>query len=323
MVKHIYPKGHPHKEIEHYDTIVLGAGPAGLTAALYSARYALKTAVIARSIGGTAKLAGEIENWPGFMGSGQELMKRFHDQSERFGARFLEQEVTAVRKDEDGFVLEINNHEVHGRTLIIALGTEHRKLEIPGEKQFLGKGVSYCTTCDAAFFKNKIVAVIGGSDSAAKSALYLSEVAKKVYIIYRRKELRCEPIILKKINCKENIEIFYNSNPTEIKGDKKVKAMEIVQSKSGIEEEELNLPLDGVFIEVGATPVIDIIQSLGIKTDKGGYILTDKSTKTNIDGCFAAGDNTNSALKQVVVASAEGAIAARSAYNFLSNQDKD
>jgi thioredoxin reductase (NADPH) len=321
MVKHLYPKGHPHKEIEHYDVIILGAGPAGLTAALYSARYALKTAVIAKAIGGTAKLAGEIENWPGFMGSGQELMQKFHNQAEKFGARFLEQEVSAVRKDDDGFVLEINNHEAHGRTLILALGTEHRQLKIPGEKQFLGKGVSYCATCDAMFFKNKTVAVIGGSDSAAKAALYLSELAKKVYIIYRRKELRCEPITLKKINCKNNIEIFYNSNPTEIKGDKKVKSLEIVQVKSGIEEEELNLPLDGVFIEVGATPVIDIIQGLGIKTDKDGYIMTDKAARTNVEGCLAAGDNTNSALKQVVVASAEGAIAAKSAYDFLNKQD--
>ena len=318
MVKHIYKQGtKKHEEIEHYDTLILGAGPAGLTAALYSARYNLKTAVIAKSIGGTAKLAGEIENWPGFLGAGNELMKKFHDQAVGFGAKFLETEVTNVQKDENGFVLHINEHEVHGKTLIIALGTEHRKLEIPGEKHFLGKGVSYCATCDGNFFKNKTVAVIGGSDSAAKAALYLSEIAKKVYIIYRRKELRCEPITLQKIKLRKNIETFYNSSPTEIKGDKKVKAIVIVQSKSETEQQEISLDVDGVFIEIGATPVTKIIKNLKLKVDSEGYIITDKKAETKIPGCFAAGDNTNSALKQVVAASAEGAIAAKSAYEYL------
>lgn len=322
MVKHIYPKGHPHHEIEHYDVVILGAGPAGLTAALYSARYALKTAVIAKSIGGTANLAGEIENWPGFLGSGQELMTRFKEQAAKFDARFLEAEVKSVNKDENGFVLEVNDHEVHGRTLILSMGTEHRKLEIPGEKQFLGKGVSYCSTCDGMFFKGKTAAVIGGSDSAAKAAIYLADITKKVYLIYRGKELRCEPICLKRINCKENIEIIYNASPTEIMGDKKVKAVEISHSKSGVEEEEIKLDVDAVFIEAGATPVTSMIKSLGIKADKNGYIITDKAAKTNIEGCFAAGDNTNSALKQVVVAAAEGALAAKSAQEFLKFKDK-
>jgi thioredoxin reductase (NADPH) len=317
MVKNIYKKGHPHSEIEHYDVLILGAGPAGLTAALYAARYNLKVAVIAKTFGGTTNLAGEIENWPGFLGSGQELMKKFREQAESFGARFLLAEVTNVKKDDNGFLLEINEHEIHGKALILALGTEHRKLNLPGEKQFLGKGVSYCATCDGMFFKNKNVAVIGGSDSAAKAALYLSEIAKKVFIIYRNQILRCEPISMKKINEKKNIQIFYNSSPTEIIGNKKVNAIEIVQSKSKTEQEEFKLDIDGVFIEIGATPVVDIVKNLGLKVDEEGYIITDKEAKTNIPGCFAAGDNTNSALKQVVVAAGEGAISAKSAYDFL------
>lgn len=321
MVKHIYPKGHPHDKIEHYDVLILGAGPAGLTAALYAARYNLHTAVIAKSIGGTANLAGEIENWPGFMGSGTELMNKFKQQAEKFGAKFLEAEVTKVERDENGFVFHVNSHEVHGKAVIIALGTEHRKLEIPGEKDFIGRGISYCATCDGLFFRNKTVAVIGGADSAAKAALYLSEIAKKVYIIYRGNEMRCEPISFEKIKEKKNIEIYYNAVPTEVIGDKKVSALEISHTKKDTEE-EIKLELDGVFIEIGAMPVMEMIKSLKIKTDKDGYIITDKSTKTNQKGIFAAGDNTNSTLKQVVVASAEGAIAAKATRDFLKYEYK-
>ena len=155
MVEHIYSKGHPHHKIEHYDVLILGAGPAGLTAALYAARYNLKTAVIGKSIGGTAALAGEIENWPGYIGSGTNLIKKFKKQAGRFGARFLEAEVHNVKKDKNGFVLELEDKEIHGKALILALGSEHRKLEIEGEKEFVGKGVSYCATCDGLFFKNK------------------------------------------------------------------------------------------------------------------------------------------------------------------------
>ena len=172
---HLYPKGTPHKEIEHCDILILGAGPAGLTAAIYAARYNLKVAVIAKSFGGTANLAGVVENWPGFKGSGKSLAKKIKKQAEEFVAHFIEAEVSNVRKDlEGGFIFETETEEIHGRTIIICLGSEHRKLEIPGEEEFLGKGVSYCATCDGMFFKKKKVAVIGGADSAAEAALYLS-----------------------------------------------------------------------------------------------------------------------------------------------------
>jgi len=315
MVKHIYSKETEHSEIEHYDVLILGAGPAGLTAALYSARYTMKTAVIAKSFGGTANLAGEIENWPGFVGSGTELMRRFKEQAEKAGARFLESEVTDVSKDENGFILELNDKVVHGKTIIIASGTEHRKLNIPGEKEFVGKGVSYCAVCDGMFFKNKTVVIIGGADSAAKSALYLSELAKKVYVIYRRDKLRCEPVSFRKLSGRKNVEIIYNTNPIQIIGDKKVRSIKSIQQKK-----EISMDVDGIFIEVGATPAVDIVKDLGIEVDCEGYLITDKEAKTNIEGCFAAGDNTNSALKQVVTASAEGAIAAKSAYDFIQSQ---
>ena len=311
MVKHIYPKGTPHGKIEHYDVLILGAGPAGLTAAIYTGRYNLKTAVVAKSIGGTANLAGKIENWPGFIGPGKELMEKFHKQAAKFNARFLLAEVKNVKKDQDGFVLELEDKEIHGKALIVALGTENKKLNIKGEKEFLGKGVSYCATCDGNFFKNKTVAVIGGADSAAKAAIYLADICKKVYIIYRREEMRCEPLSFENLKKRKNMEIIYHANPTEIIGDKIVKQLKIIQ-----EDKERTLDVDGVFIEIGATAVVDIVEPLGLDVDCG-YIKTDADAKTSIKGVFAAGDVSNNNLKQVITAAGEGAIAAKSAFDFL------
>ncbi len=315
MVRHNY-KGGNHEKIE-YDVLILGAGPAGLTAAIYCGRYRLKTAVVAKSFGGTANLAGELENWPGFIGSGFDLMEKFKSHAEKFGARFLQAEVSDVRKEKDRFVLEIGDKEIHGKSLIVALGTEHRKLNIPGEKKFAGKGVSYCATCDANFFNGKDVAVIGGADSAAKAALYLAEIARKVYISYRKNEMRCEPISLKKIENHKKIEIYYQSVPLKIEGDNAVKHLVLEQEQKDGKMKKIKLDVSGVFVVIGATPVVDIVKNLGLKMDKGGYIITDKEGKTNVSGVFAAGDVTDNKLKQVVTASAEGAIAAKSAYEKL------
>lgn len=319
MEHHIYPRDTKHTEIEHYDLLILGAGPAGLTAAIYAGRYNLKTAVIAKSFGGTANLAGEIHNWPGFMGAGMELTQKFKTQAEHFGAKMIPAEVDKVEKDDNGFVFYTKEKVIHGRALIIALGTEHRKLNIDGEKEFLGKGVSYCATCDGMFFKNKTVAVVGGADSAAKAALYLSGIAKQVYIIYRKSEMRCEPISLQKIEETPNIKIYYNSTPEKINGEKFVKSLDINHSKSMLEKDEIDIKLDvdGVFIEIGATPTNEIIKDLDLNSTKDGYIVTDKEAKTSKKGIFAAGDVTNNLLKQVVTAASEGAIAAKSAYDYL------
>ncbi len=319
MVKHIYPKKHPHNQIEHYDVLILGAGPAGLTAAIYAGRYNLKTAVVAKSFGGTANLAGELENWPGYTGSGKKLMEKFQKQAQKFGARFLLSEVKNVKKDSNGFVLELKEHEVHGKTLIIALGTEHRKLDIKGEKEFLGKGVSYCATCDGNFFKNKKIVVIGGANSAAKAAIYLADICKKVYIIYRREELRCEPIIFENIKKHKNTEIIYHANPTEISGNQKVEKLKITQQEQNKPEKQITLAVDGIFIEIGATPVVDIIEPLGLNVNCG-YIKTDADAKTSVKGVFAAGDISNNNLKQIVTAAGEGAIAAKSAFDFLKTE---
>jgi thioredoxin reductase (NADPH) len=322
MVEKIYKKGTAHEKIEHYDVLILGAGPAGLTAAIYTGRYNLSTAVIAKSIGGTANLAGKIENWPGYTGSGKDLMNKFSAQAKKFGAKFLEAGVEKVEKDSDGFVLHLNGKEIHGKTLIIALGTENRKLEIPGEKELVGKGVSYCATCDGMFFKGKNVAVVGGADSAAKAALFLGGICKKVYVIYRREEMRCEPISLVKLKNMKNIEILYHSLPTKVLGKQKVDGLEIVtnpgecpEEKEGCKEKR-SLDVDGVFMEIGATAVVDVVAPLGLKVENS-YVETNSNGMTNIKGCYAAGDVSNNNLKQVVTAAGEGAIAAKGVWDYL------
>ncbi len=305
---------------EIYDVLILGGGPAGFTAALYSARYNLNTLVVTKSSGGTANLAPEIENWPGFIGNGMELMAKFREQAELFGAKIKEEEIISVRKENELFICESAFDKFLGKTLIIALGTEHKKLDIKGEKEFLGKGVSYCATCDGNFFRDKNVVVVGGANSAASAAIYLSTIAKKVYILYRKHEMRCEPISLKKLEKKENVEIIYFAQPKEISGEKKVNKIKIVVEEPEKEKKEIELNVDGVFIEIGAAPLTKIIEKLNIKLDCDGYIETDKEMKTSIERVYAAGDNTNNSLKQVVTAVGEGAIAAKSAYEYLKNK---
>jgi thioredoxin reductase (NADPH) len=321
MVRYIYKKGTPHKKIDHYDVLVLGGGPAGLTAGLYAARYNLKTAVISKKIGGTATLAGTIENWPGFIGSGQKLMNNFKKQAEQFGARFLEAEIDNVEKDQNGFFVDIGEKEVHGKSLIIALGTENRKLDIPGEKEFLGKGVSYCATCDSHFCKGKTVAVVGGADSAAKMALQLADVAKKVYIVYRKDKMRSEPITLTEIEKNKKIVIHYNSLIKRISGKMSVEKIKIEKELKNKKVKKIDLNIGCLFVAIGATPVHEIVNKLKLKTKKD-YLVTDKMTKTSVPGVFAAGDNTNNRLKQVVTAAGEGALAAKSAYDYIRFEAK-
>jgi thioredoxin reductase (NADPH) len=316
---HVFEKQCKDEEIIHYDVCIIGGGPSGLTSAIYSSRYGLHTALISRDIGGMANLAHKIENYPGFIGSGFELMQIFKKQAENFGTEFLTSEVVDIFGDETGFVIELKNGKVvHSKSVIIALGTEKRKLEIPGEKEFLGKGVSYCATCDANFFKNKVVAVIGGSNSATKSAQILSSLAKKVYIFYRKDELRADKCEVDLIKKDEKIEVVCNAIPLQITGDEKVSGIEI--SKEG---EKKIFDVEGVFVEIGSIPLTAIAKKLGIKTDGEGYIEVNADMATNIPGIFAAGDSIKSKLKQVVVASAHGAIAGKSAFDYLKEKESN
>jgi len=305
----------PHEKIYHYDVVILGGGPAGLTAAIYASRYNMKTAVITLNIGGMAVLAPKIENYPGYEGSGIELMQRFHKQAMGFGAKFLHEQITDIYKDKDdgGYIIETKTGKhVHTKTIIIALGTERRKLKIPGEDEFLGRGVSYCVTCDGNFFKNKNVAIVGGGNAACGAALVMSNIAKKTYLVYRGEQLKCEAVSQKQIEKDKNIEVLFNAVPEEIKGEKVVKEL-ILKIKNKKE----SIKVDGVFIEIGSIPATFAAQKLGVKTDAEGYVDINEHMETNIPGVYAAGDAVKSKLKQVVVAASQGAIAAKSASDHI------
>lgn len=296
-----------------YDVLIIGAGPAGLTSALYSARNGLKVGVITKEVGGTANSILLLENWPGFKGKGVELMKQFYEQVKEYPVEFILEEVVDLEKKGKEFVIKTDKQEITSKAVIISTGTERRKLNLKNEKEFIGKGVSYCVTCDSFFFKGKIVGVVGGSDCATTSALALSDIAKKVYLFYRKDKLRCEKVTEDKINSKKNIEVVYNSVPKELNGEGKLENI-----KLDVGGKLKDFKIDGLFVEVGALPLTKLSQSLGLKLDKDNYIIVDEEMNTSVKGIFAAGDVTHHKLKQVVVASGQGAIAAKSAYDYLS-----
>ena len=292
-----------------YELIIIGAGPAGLAAALYAARYNIKTLVIAKTVGGTILDAYKVCNYPGFDEiSGIELITRFEEQVKKLGVEIRQEAVSDIKVGEE-FLVKTNSLGYKARALILALGNDRRKLGVAGEEKCIGKGVSYCTVCDAALFKDKIVAVVGGSNAAAMSAELLTNYAKKIYVIYRKDEMRAEPYVVEILKKNKKIEFVYNTNIVKINSDNFLKSVEL---DNGTE-----LKLDGLFVEVGSVPSKVLPQKLGLKTSEAGYIITDNKQQTSTPGIFAAGDITANTLKQVVTACAEGAIAANSVYKYL------
>jgi len=294
-----------------YDLIIVGGGPAGLSAAIYAARYKLSTVVIAEEPGGLAATAHKVCNYPSYVEvSGFELMQKMIEQVKLLEVPIKFETVVKIQKKDSSFVVQTKGAEIYeGKKVLFAAGTKRRKLNLPGEDRFFGKGVSYCATCDAAFFADTVVSVIGGSDAALTAALLLSEHAKKVYIIYRKEKfLRAEPSWIELVEKNNKIKTLFNEEAVEILGDNKVTGIRL---KSGKE-----LPLDGVFIEVGSVPSIELVKALGAEESKG-YIVADREQRTNVDGLFAAGDITNNKLKQIVTAAAEGAVAAFTIYKEI------
>ncbi len=283
--------------------------------------------MVGRVLGGTIILAHKVENFPGFTSvSGLELAQKMGKQAKALGAEIITDEVKKIEKIEKGFkvstqpgtILRLakSGKEYESKALIVATGTERRKLDIPGEEKYLGKGVSYCTTCDLAFFRDKTVALIGGSTAAVSGAVHAANFAKKVYIIYRRDKLRAEPIWMEKALVNSKIEVVYKTNITEILGDDaKVTGVKLDKPY----QNSSKLDLDGVFIEIGGVPVSNLFKTLGVKIDKNGYVDVDKWMKTNVEGLFAAGDFTDESevLKQAITACAQGAVAAFSAFKYL------
>ncbi|MBW6452140.1 MAG: FAD-dependent oxidoreductase [DPANN group archaeon] len=305
---------------EKYDVIIIGGGPAGLSAAIYSTRSILKTLVLAELVGGTVIESPLIENYPGFSQiSGMSLGEKMKEQAEKTGAEIKMESVLRIEKQDNLFKIKTDSSTYQATVIILALGTSINKLKIEGECKLLGRGVSYCATCDANFFKGKIVAVAGGGDSALTSAILLADIADKVYVIHRRDEFIAEPIKVKQITDNKKIEILFNTNIKEIKGEQKVNEI-VIENK--LTKEIKNLSIDGIFIQVGSTPVSILAKELGVKTDETGFIQVDEKQTTNIENVLAAGDITTGSdkFRQITTAVSEGSIAARTAYKIIKKK---
>ena len=306
-----------------YDIIIIGGGVAGYSAALYAGRFNMKALVLAEDKGGRLQYTHLIENYPGACSvSGPEIMGRMEKQATSFGGEIKNEKVKRAEREGENFKVITDTEEYSGKTILIATGVERRNLNVPGEKEFQNKGVSFCATCDGALFRGKTVAVVGGADAAAKEALLLTEYAEKVYIVYRGEEIRPEPINKERIEeqVKEGkIEIITNANIVEIKGRKVVTHAVLDREYKGSTE----LKLDGIFVEIGGTPGSLIAKELGVETDKKGFIITDKESRTNVPGVYAAGDVTSNAWKQGIIAAAEGSFAAFSAFEYLKNKKSE
>lgn len=305
---------------EIYDTIIIGGGCAGYPAAIYAARFNMKTLVIAKEQGGLITTTHLVENYPGFISlTGQELADNLKSHVEANNVPIVDDIVTSTTKNNEGlFEIQtaISEKTYLSKTIILATGTKHKHLGAPGEDKYQSKGVSYCATCDGPFFKNKTVAIVGGGDSAAKEAIVLSQSCSKVYMLVRSK-LKAEPINADRIKKIENIEVIEGVNIKEILGEKKINQVVLDSEING----SSNLPLDGLFIAIGMNPQNELAKELGVELNKRGEIIIDKHSQTNVEGVFAAGDVTNAEWKQGIIAAAEGSVAANYAFEYLQNKE--
>ena len=300
-----------------YDTVIIGGGPAGYTAALYASRAGLDTLVIEKmSAGGQMALTGDIDNYPGFPDGvdGFTLGANMQAAAERFGAKTEYAEVLSLELAEKVKKIITASKTFLAKTVIIATGAEPRELGIKREKELVGRGVHYCAHCDGRFYKGKTVAVIGGGNSAVSDALYLSRLAKKVYLVHRRDTLRATKIYLDPLKKAENIEFLFDSTLIDIAAEPRVKQAKIKNLKSG---EENYIDCDGIFISIGRSPTTALLNG-AIPLDAQGYIIADESTRTPIDGVFAAGDVRTKTLRQIVTAVSDGAAAASAAEEYIS-----
>ncbi len=298
-----------------YDIIILGSGPAGLSAAIYAQRARLSTLLIEEKplSGGQILDTYEVDNYPGLPGiTGFEMGQKFRAHADRLGAEVVNAQVLSVRLDGEKKIVTTQKGVYEAKTLIIATGAKHRRLGIPGEDKLVGMGVSYCATCDGAFFKGKTVAVVGGGDVALEDAIYLARTSEKVYLIHRRDELRGAKILQEKVKEASNIEPVLDSVVTEIKGEGQVSSI-LLSSKNG---ESRELEVQGVFIAVGIEPNSSAVKDL-VAQDAGGYIVAGEDTKTSVEGVFAAGDVRTKQLRQVLTAAADGANAVTSAEKYI------
>ncbi|MBW6516395.1 MAG: thioredoxin-disulfide reductase [Candidatus Cloacimonetes bacterium] len=304
------------KEPLKYDVAIIGGGPAGLGAAIYSARGGLKTLVIEKGlIGGQILLTADVDNYPGFEEtiSGYELIEKMQKQALKFNAEFREEEVSAISLEGLCKIVETDKNTYRAKAIIYCAGAHPRKLAVPGEERFTGRGVSYCATCDGALFRDKTVAVIGGGDSAVEEAEFLTRFADKVYLIHRRDQLRAVHAVQERAFKNKKIEFIWDTVVHEIVGEVKVEKLILFNKKKNM---IFDLKIDGVFVYVGIIPNNSLIESR-IELDSQGFVLTDDNRQTNIPGIFAAGDIIHKVLRQVVTAVSDGATAAFSAEKWI------
>lgn len=295
-----------------YDVIIIGGSAAGLTAAVYAARRALKTLVLTAEIGGLMAKNSEIENWPGELKiNGLNLAQKMKEQAEKFGVEVKTELAQKLDKKAENFTVAtaVGNYET--KSIILAFGKSPRTLKVPGEEKYLGRGVSYCATCDAPLFRGRTVTVIGGGNSALDAALLLSKFATKVYLIHRKAEFRGEEYLVNKIGQTENIETIMNSELLEIVGNDYVESIKLKDGKE--------FKVDGVFIEIGYIVNDALIEGF-VKTDELGQVVVNHNQETSLPGVYAAGDLTNMPFQQLVIAAGEGATAALSAYDYLQKK---
>lgn len=300
-----------------YDLIIAGSGPAGLSAAVYASRAGFKYAVIEKMFMGIGQIseADKIDNYLGFESiNGFDLGMKFRSQAEKCGTKFISGEIVKIEKADNLFNIHLKNssEKIISKTIIYAIGASHRKLGIKGESEFTGKGVSYCAVCDGAFYKNKTAVVVGGGDTALSEAVYLSNLAEKVYLMHRREGFRASENLQKKIAEIKNIETILNAVPIEINGDKKVSSIIFKQN-----EVIKKLFVDGVFVAVGMKPETDIIKNI-VDTNESGYIISDETGITSLDGFFAAGDVRTKSLRQIITAVSDGANCVNSVEKYIS-----
>ncbi len=299
-----------------FDTIILGGGPAGFSAGMYAARGAVSTAIIdINMMGGQPSNYLELENYPGFLTiGGFDLMEKFEEHADKFGVqKFPMQEIESVDLLSNPKVIKTKEGEFKAKTVIIATGAQPMKLNVPGEKEFVGRGVSYCAVCDGAFYREKTVAVVGGGNAAVEEAMYLTKFADKVYIIHRRDALRADKIVQERAFKNDKIEFVWDSVVKEIKGDELVHTVVIENVKTHNLSE---LSVNGVFPYIGMVPNIEHINGQ-VAQNPQGFIITDETMKTSVDGVFAVGDVRQTPLRQVITAAADGAVGAVYAVKYL------
>lgn len=306
-----------------FDVLIIGAGAAGLTAAIFAVRYNLKTAVVSFDFGGQILETGAIENWPGIKSIlGRDLSISFEDHARSLGAALLQGTVKKIAKEGECFKIDVDGVDapsvITARSVILTTGAKHRKLGIKGEKELAGRGISYCATCDAAFFKGKVVAIVGGGDAAITGAIDVVNHASKAFIIHRRSEFRAKPSYVDMAMKNGKIELIMDTNVIEAKGSTKLESIVLDKEYKGSD----TLAVDGLFVEIGFLPETTLARELGIEFDSRGYVKVACDQSTNIQGVFAAGDLTNASNRfaQLVTAAAEGAIAAEASYRWLQGE---